>query len=174
MSLLDDIRDYLSRKRNGVSGVMEGRVGLVEASLSIKHIRGSDGKVTDFGVVSRKKVTGAFVNYICTNLAAELAAFGDFKFHDSGTGTTAESNADTAMETACGEGRDTGTQVASTNTYTSVATNTYAGGFAITEHGLFNIATGGILMDRSVFAAINVVATDQIEFTYVLTINAET
>jgi hypothetical protein len=52
---------------------------------------------------------------------------------------------------------------------------TYDGtGGAITEHGLFSQtrAGGGTLMDRSKFAAINVVATDSIQFTYELTLTA--
>ena len=65
-----------------------------------------------------------------------------------------------------------GTQVASTNTYTSVATTTYNATKAITEHGLFNASSGVTLMDRSKFAAINVVDTNQIQWTYVLTLTA--
>ena len=115
-------------------------------------------------------VTDDFVEYLVDNLIAELAAFGDFKYHDSGTGVVAEDVTDAGLGTPCGEARDVGTQVeSSSKVYKSVATNTYAGAFAITEHGLFNNAAGGILMDRTVFAAINVVATNQIEFTYELT-----
>ena len=55
--------------------------------------------------------------------------------------------------------------------YKSVGTITYTTTKAITEHGLFNIVTAGILMDRHTFTAINVVNTDQIEFTYELTVN---
>lgn len=117
-------------------------------------------------------VTDDFVEYIVDNLVAEVAAFGDFKFHDSGEGVGAENAADAALGNPCGEARDVGTQVDNVATYTSVATNTYAGGFAITEHGLFNIAAGGILMDRTVFGAINVVATNQIEFTFAITFTA--
>ena len=143
------------------------------SKLSARHIK-KDGTIINLGVICRKVVTTAFVEYLVDNLVAELAAFGDFKFHDSGTGTTAAVIGDTAMETSCAETRTTGTQLegASANIYKSVGTHTYAGTFAITEHGLFNIVTAGILMDRHVFAAINVVATDKIEFTYELTCTA--
>jgi hypothetical protein len=98
-----------------------------------------------------------------------------FKYHDSGTGTTAESNSQTTLITPCGEARDAGTQVegASANIYKTVATHTYAGTFAITEHGVFSASTSGTLLDRSLFAEINVESGNKIEFTYQLTASAE-
>jgi hypothetical protein len=99
--------------------------------------------------------------------------FGDFKFHDSGVGTTAENAADTAIETTDGESRSTGTQTESAaNAYRSVGTISYTTTKAITEHGLFNDASAGTLMDRSVFSAINVVNGDSIQFTYTITFTA--
>ena len=146
----------------------------MESALSAVVIR--NGVREDLGVICRKKVTTAFVEYLVDMLVAEETAFGDFKFHDSGIGVTAENITDTAMGTAWGGARTTGTQLegATGEIYKSVATTTYSATKAITEHGLFNIATAGILMDRSVFAAINVVDTNQIEWTYQLTCNAET
>jgi len=146
----------------------------MSATLSARVIR-KDGTVENLGLISRRKVTVAFVNFLVDQLQAETSEFGDFKYHDSGTGTTGESNTDTALETPCGESRDAGTQLegASANIYKTVATHTYAGSFAITEHGLFSQATGATLMDRSVFSAINVTSGDKIEFTYELTCNAE-
>lgn len=93
-----------------------------------------------------------------------------WKYHDSGTGVVAAAKGDTTLGTPCGEARDTGTvtEGASADIYESVATHTYAGSFAITEFGLFESATVGILIIRSVFAAINVVASDKIEFTCTL------
>ena len=76
------------------------------------------------------------------------------------------------METREGESRATGTQVASTNTYTSVGTIAYTTTKAITEHGVFSSAASTTLMDRSVFSAINVVSGDSIEFSYVLSCSA--
>ncbi len=134
------------------------------------------GRWQRLGVIARKKVTTAFVNHLVDSLQNQTTKPIDtFKYHDSGTGVVAESNADTALGTPCGEARDTGTQIegASANIYKSVATHTYAGSFAITEHGLFSASTGPTLMDRSVFAAINVVSGEKIEFTYELTCNAE-
>jgi len=151
-------------------------IGVVEMESQLSAVVIRNGVRENLGVICRKKVTTAFVEYLVDNLVAEVSAFGDFKFHDSGIGTTAENKTDTAMETAWGGARTTGTQVegATGEIYKSVATTTYNLTKAITEHGVFNIDADGILMDRSVFAAINVVDTNQIEWTYQLTCNAET
>lgn len=143
-------------------------LGRLEARL----IR-ADGQAVNFGLLSLRVVTSAFVAFVVDQLQTETSVFGDFKYHDSGVGTTAENAADTAMETTDGESRATGTQTESAaNAYRSVGTISYTTTKAITEHGLFNDPTAGTLMDRSVFAAINVVSGDSIQFTYTLTINA--
>lgn len=142
----------------------------VSASLSAKVLR-LDGSVEDFGVVSAHEVTDAFVAELVDTLQSSVAAFSDYKYHDSGTGSTAEDATDTVLVTPCGEARDIGTQTegATADIYKTVATHTYAGAFTITEHGVFNASTGGTLMDRSVFTGISVLSGDKIEFTYQLT-----
>lgn len=152
---------------------MGGSIINVTTKTTAKHIR--NGEVIDERVVDNKKVTTAFVNFIVDQLITETSAFGDFKYHDSGTGTNAESASDTALQTTCGEARTVGTQIEGSETYEykSVATHTYAGSFAITEHGLLNASSAGILMDRTVFGAINVVADDKIEFTFTIQFSAE-
>ena len=163
---------WLRRKMYQLQGI---GVVEMESSLSARLIR-TDGTYDDLGVICRKKVTDDFVEYIVAQLQAETSAFGDFKFHDSGIGVAAEDKTDSALGTPWGGARTSGTQIegASAHIYKSVATTTYNATKAITEHGLFNIAAAGILMDRSVFSAINVVDTNQIEWTYNLTINSET
>jgi hypothetical protein len=133
----------------------------------------ANGETVNYGVLSRRVVTTAFVNYVTDQLQTETSTFGDFKFHDSGVGTTAENVTDTAMETTDGETRVTGSQTESAaNAYRSVGTISYTTTKAITEHGLFNDVSAGTLMDRSVFSAINVVNGDSIQFTYTLTLTA--
>ena len=133
----------------------------------------ADGRRTNYGVIATRMVTDAFVADIVDTLQAVGTTFDDYKFHASGTGTNAEAAANTALQTDSGVARATGTQVeASANAYRSVGTQTYAGTLAITEHGLFNASSAGILMDRSVFAALNVVATDQIQWTYTITFSS--
>ena len=132
-----------------------------------------------FGIFSRQVkrlrkdhvVTTAFAEFLAAQLITETSVIGDFKYHHSGEGVGNEAVADTGLGTPREDARDVGTQVqgASAVGYKSIATTTYTGSYAITEHGLFSTAgaggppvTGGTLMDRSKFAAINVVATNQI------------
>jgi hypothetical protein len=148
-------------------GVMVA-LGKLEAVL----IR-ADGSRVNYGVLSFRAVTTAFVTFVVDQLQTETSVFGDFKYHDSGVGTTAENAADTTIETTDGESRATGTQTESAaNAYRSVGTISYTTSKAITEHGLFNDATTGTLMDRSVFTAVNVVNGDSIQFTYTITLTA--
>lgn len=134
----------------------------------------ANGDQVDFGVIGvGRVVTTAFVEYQVDEMVAETTAWGDFKFHDSGEGTTAAVIGDTDIETTDGETAATGSQLegATGEIYKSVGTIAYSTTKAITEHGLFNIVTAGILMDRHVFAAINVNNGDSIQFTYELTID---
>jgi len=136
-------------------------------------------KKVELGCISRRVVTTAFVNYLRDDLAnaAGGADISTFRFHGCGTGAAAESIADTALGAECTTAlnpdstRSVGTQVnAVAKTYTTVATFVFDAAASITEHCVFNAASGGIAMDRSVFAAIPADATLGIEFTYSLTI----
>jgi hypothetical protein len=141
--------------------------------LSAVLIR-ADGSTVNYGVLGYRVVTTAFVNFMVDMLQVDTTEVGDFKYHDSGVGTTAENAADTAMETTDGESRATGTQTegASANIYKSVGTITYTTTKAITEHGLFSSASSTTLMDRTKFTAVNVVNTDSIQFSYELTLTS--
>lgn len=133
----------------------------------------ANGEIINYGVLGLRVVTTAFVSFVVDQLQTETSVFGDFKFHDSGVGTTAEAIGDTGIETTDGESRATGTQTESAaNAYRSVGTISYTTTKAITEHGLFNDATTGTLMDRTVFSAVNVVNGESIQFTYTLTVSA--
>jgi hypothetical protein len=137
-------------------------------TLEVKQIR--NGKVIKTRKVYDKCVTNAFVNDIVDSLQGSTPPYTNFKnykYHGSGTGSAAEAAADTALGTEV-ESRVSGTQVdgSSTNIYQSIGTITYASAHAITEHGLFNAATGGTLMDRTVFPSINVLAGDSVQFSF--------
>ena len=139
----------------------------------------ADGSWIDYGLVSTRLVTTAFVTLMVDNLQAETSAWGDFKFHGIGTGTTAAAVGDTLLETeltteyATDNTRPTGSQTETSATvYRSVGTITIDSGTpAITEHGLFNAAASGAvtLMDRHVFSAVNMVGGDSLVATYELT-----
>jgi hypothetical protein len=145
----------------------------VTTNTVARHLR--DGEEIGRREVKNKKVTTAFVNDIVDNLIAETTAFGDYKYHDSGTGVGAEDPANVGLGTPTGIARAVGTQVEGdfTYEYRSVGTITYDGSYAVTEHGLFNASSGVTLMDRTVFSAINVANNDQIEFTFDIAFSAE-
>jgi len=160
---------------------LRGELTMAYAELSAVHIK-ADGSRQDLGVIARKKVTRTFVLDIVDAMVdstgvGQHITFNDYKYHDSGVGTTAEANTDTAIETTDGESRAAGTQVdnssASVGIYTSVGTISYTTTKAITEHGLFNASSAGQLCDRSVFSAVNVVNGDSVQYTYTLNINPE-
>jgi len=155
---------------------------VIAGALGMNHMKGSlyarllkaDGSVMNYGLVSNNLVTDAFVAFMVDELQAETSEWGDFKFHDSGVGVTGAAVGDTDIETTDAESRVTGTQIegASIWIYKSVGTIAYTTTKAITEHGLFSIVTGGTMMDRHTFGAINVDNGDSIEFTYELTCTA--
>lgn len=147
---------------------------MFDSHLVARHIR--DGKVIGEYDLGSGVVTTQFVTALASALNNGGATITQYKYHDSGTGTTAAAIGDTDLVTPAGPTtRATGSQGASTNVYTTVGTISYTGTLAITEWALFNDATRGAvdsLMDRRVFTAINVVSGDSIQFTYNLTCTA--
>lgn len=133
-----------------------------------------DGSVIDYGVVSRQKVTTAFVNYLVDSLQTATAGWATFKYMAIGTGTNAEDAGDTALQTPEGA-RVTATQGegSSANIYKTVGTFTMSGTGTATEAGLFNASSGGTLMDRGLLNP-TIPWTDggQIEITFELTATA--
>jgi hypothetical protein len=153
-------------------------------TLRAMKFDGNLGIWVDYGVVGYKVVTTAGVGYI-VDAFQNSVELEDMKYHGYGTGTTAEASGDTALVTelttqyATDNVRPTGTTTegASANIYRTVATlSPNAGGtIAITEHGVFSQAAtgGGVLLDRTVFSAINLVASsDSLQTTYELTLTA--
>jgi hypothetical protein len=130
----------------------------------------------------RGLVTDAGLNFLAQNFTGETDDVSLFKYHDSGTGTTAAAQTDTTLQTQAGPttratGTNTQTQSASGTGNTtpaivqSVATISYTSSLAITEWGLFSQSSqGGTMWDHRVFAAINVVSGDSIQFTYSLSL----
>jgi hypothetical protein len=164
-------------------GSVEGRAklfGAVDIKITRANPKWWQSKTLNLGCVGKRVVTTAFVNYLRDDLANASggADISTFKYHECGTGTTAEAIGDTALVTPCTSAlnpdstRASGTQVNSVaKTYSSVGTLTFDASAAVTEHGLFNAASSGTLMDRTVFSAVNVASGDSIQFTYTLTIS---
>lgn len=141
----------------------------------------ADGSRLDLGLVSARVVTTAGVNYIVSAFQ-NLVEPELMRFHGMGTGTTAEATSDTALATelttqyTTTSTRPQGTlaQGATANIFQTVATVSVKAAAAITEHGIFTqaAAPGGTLLDRSVFAAVNLAANESVQYTYELTLPA--
>jgi hypothetical protein len=154
----------------GVPDMAAGRVRPV-GRLYVTVIR-ADGRREAHGLVSTRVVTTAGVNAIADAFQGTFT-LSNFKYHAMGTGNTAEATANTALVAEV-ETRGTGTQTegASANIYRTVATITATTARAIVEHGIFSASSADTLLDRSVFAAINLSTSDSIQFTYDLTLPA--
>lgn len=140
----------------------------------------ADGTEIPMGLASLRVVTDTGVGFIVDAFqnSVELETM---KYHGLGTGTTAESASQTALVTELStqyspdSTRATGTTTeASSNVYRTVGTNTLDGSAAVTEHGIFSAATAGtgVLLDRSVFSALNLVSGDGLSTTYDLTFSS--
>lgn len=126
-------------------------------------LRGPDGKIKETKKV-KNLITNAGFDAIC-DVIGNTVQPNDFAWTAVGTGTTAANVADTALETELGT-RSTNTYAHSVGTKVFTATITYGAGVntgAITESGLLNASTGGTLLNRQVFAAINKGAADSLE-----------
>ena len=165
---LAEIFEALRRTRP--KGIME-----IMGFLSVKVFRkrGYIWHMDDLGLVSCKKVTLAFANYLVDELQASNVAFSNFRFHDMGDSATAESNAHTALQNSR-ETRVEGNQAENgAGIYKSVATITATAGYTVNEHGIFNIVSAGIMLDRNLVPnAPVVIANDTVQFTYELTVTA--
>lgn len=131
-------------------------------------------------------LTGSYVNELrMANLvtSAGLAGIasrinGDgseaaFTYIAIGTGTTAAAAGDTALGTEIttgGGARAAATASRTTTTVTNdtatlVHTFTFSSSFAVTEAGALNAASAGVLLNRQVFTAVNVVSSDTLQVT---------
>lgn len=151
----------------------------ITSELSARLIR-SNGEWVDYGVLSRRVVTNNGVGFI-VDAWQNTVELENMRYHGCGTGTTAEAVGDSALVTESTTAlnpdstRASGTQSEpATNQLTSTGLVTFDASAAITEHGLFSQAAtgGGVLFDRSVFSAINVVSGDSISFAYTVSFTA--
>lgn len=137
--------------------------------LQLQHYR--DGLlIHDYGIVSSRVVTSAFVNKLVDGMQSSDSEIADFKYHGAGTVNTAEDASDTALGGSV-LARATGSQEegTATNIYKTMGTIAFDGSYAIVEWGVFCNTTGATLLDRSIFSAVNVVDGDSIVGTYQLT-----
>lgn len=140
-----------------------------------------DGRVEHLGLVATKVITDAGVSYMADDFTGAANDISNFNFHGAGSGSVAESAADTALgaefttQLNPANTRATGTRSKpSANQYRTVGTLTFSASVTANEHGIFTQAAtgGGTLWDRSVHGAQNLVSGDSIQYTYTLTISS--
>jgi hypothetical protein len=164
------------------SVVMESQLGLVVFRQRDSARKSGLSLVENYGVVSRKVVTTAGVNFLVDafqgTVEPEL-----FRYHGIGTDATAEAVGQTGLlaelttEYNPNNVRATGNlaEGASANIFHTEGTNTIdANGIVLREHGVFSdVDRGeGTLLDRSVFAAITLDSGDALLSKYELTVSA--
>ena len=161
----DKVQSRMQALAGNLQAPIKGRLNIV--------LKGPDGQVKDEETVDNLIVTvGRY--HIADQMAAQSEAA--MSHMAIGTGTTAAAATDTALETELD--RNT---LSSTTQGTSTDANkvTYIGDWAagdgtgaITEAGIFNSASAGIMLCRTVFAVKNKGAGDTLTLTWVLTISA--
>lgn len=135
--------------------------------------------IEHLGIVGRKVVTDVGVGFI-VDAFQNLVELETMKYHSLGTGSTAEAAGDTALVTELtteytSNVRATGTTTeTSAPVYSTAATNTLDGtpGAALREHGIHSANAAGVLLDRTVYAAITLSSGDALTSTYGLTFSA--
>jgi hypothetical protein len=143
---------------------LSGRVGIVvkDKNGKIKEKREETNLVVNTGL-----------NYITSRMKDATA--GVMSHMALGTGTTAAAAGDTDVETIAGsrEALDSGSPTVSTNTINYVC-SFEAGDVtgAITEAGIFNASSGGTMLCRVVFSALNLTSSDSISVDWTITLSA--
>ncbi len=174
------ISGYIGKKAAAVA-VRHLPIVAVTSELNVKKYNKATDQWVDYGTVGRKVVTTAAAELVCD--AFQGVAMPTWIYHGLGSGSQAEAVGDTALQTEfttqylTDNVRATGTQTeqsASPQVYETVATNTVDAVAIAREHGILNwtATSGGSLLDRTVFAEINLSASDAIQSTYRLTIQA--
>lgn len=159
-------------------GIPLNAIGAI-GHLWLAHVH-LDGDVTDLGLVSCRVVTDTGVGFI-VDAFQNLTELENMKYHALGTGTTAEAASQTALVTelttqySTSNTRPTGTtgeKSGDSKTYETSATITIASSsVAATEHAIMSQASnaGGVMLDRSLFSAVNLNVGESLQATYQLT-----
>lgn len=103
--------------------------------------------------------------------AAASATVNPFKYVAIGTGTTAESAADTALATELTRTTGTASYVSGAIYQVSATFAAGTGTGAITEYGLFNTSSAGTMFNRDVETVINKGASDTLSVTMQVTLS---
>jgi hypothetical protein len=192
MTAFEHVQDPVIRawKRANLKNIMRGLKNIMLAEeLGVPTFFGAlwlkviddKGIEQDFGLASLRVVTTVGAAFLVDAFQGTVEAE-NMRYHGIGTGTTAESVSDTTLVTELttqynpDNTRATGTlaEGATSLIFRTIGTNTVDSTVAITEHGIFSSATSGagVLLDRSMFAALNLASGYSLQSTYELTLTA--
>lgn len=132
------------------------------------RLLGPDGKLKEAREIKNVVVTVG-KNFLANWLTAATQSDYFMRYIGLGTGTSAASASDTALETELST-RVAGTLTNSTNVWQNQAT--FGPGVdtgAITEAGIFSASSGGTLFARQVFLVVNKAAGDSLQVTWQVT-----
>jgi len=136
-------------------------------------LRDKFGKIKDIREVDNVVTTNG--KYHIADQLASTHDESEMSHMAIGTGTTAASASDTALESELDRNALTSrTQGSGASANTVVYVGDWAAGDgtgSITEAGIFNASSGGTLLCRQVFSAINKGASDTLQITWTLTIS---
>jgi len=142
----------------------------LEGELEI-IVKDKDGKVKDY-----RKIKNLVVSAGKAQVAGLIngATTGVFNYIAIGTGTTAPASTDTALgaevaRASATVGRTTTNVTNDTATWS--ATFNFTASYAITEAGIFNASTGGTMLARQTFSAVNVVSGDSLTINWKVTVS---
>lgn len=133
-------------------------------------LKGADGKVKDSREIKNLIVNDG-LEFICSRMAGTSA---NVMSHMAlGSGTTAPAAGDTDLGSILGSREALDSSTPSSNTIAYVASfEAGEGTGAVTEAGIFNAATGGDMLCRTVFSVVNKEADDTMSVTWTITLTA--
>lgn len=132
-------------------------------------LRDKHGNVKDERNI-KNLIVNTGLNFICDRMKNDETAMTHMAL---GSGSTAAAAGDTTLGSQLGsrEALDSDTVSANTITYTSSFEAGDATG-SVTEAGIFNAASGGTMLCRTVFAVVNKGADDSLSVTWTITLTA--
>jgi len=130
-------------------------------------VRRIDGRVESYGRYE-DIITNAGLAEVAKLIGADLGGV-KFGYIAIGSGTTAPAATDTALEFETHRASATVSQTTTTVTGDTAqfeASFTFTASYAITESGVFNDPTAGVMLCRQTFPVINVVSGDTLTVTW--------
>ena len=133
-------------------------------------LKDKDGNVKDSREI-QNLVVSAGLEFICSRMAGTSA--GVMSHMALGSDTTAAAAGQTDLLSILGSREALDSSTASSNTITYVSSfEAGEGTGAVTEAGVFNAASSGTMLCRTVFAVVNKAADDTMSVTWTITLTA--